>query len=276
MYADDIKLFVPVRSIGDAMHMQEDLDAVAVWSQKNRLALNVAKCKIVTFHRKNFPIIFNYEINGCSLIRETEIKDLGIIFDDQLRFTKHIDYAVSKAYSMLGFLMRVCSEFKDPLALKTLYFAHVRSHLEYGSVVWCPNYASHSIRLESIQKKFFSCVFKKFGWHRYIQYAPYVFKCDLLRVKSLEHRRRDACAIFVFDILSGKIDSSSLLSLIDFRIPSRQLRHSDLLRIPFHRTNYGAGEPISYMMGVFNRVNHLFDFGISRRVFRNRLLLYNV
>lgn len=196
--------------------------------------------------------------------------------DEKLRFNKHVDYAVSKAYSMLGFIMRVCIEFKDPLALKTLYFAHVRSRLEYGSVVWCPNYASHSIRIESIQKKFLWCVFRKFGWHRYVQYAPYPFKCSLLGIKSLEHRRRDACATFIFDLLSGKIDSMSLLSLIDFNIPTRRLRQYDLLRVRHHRTNYGANEPISYAMGVFNSVANVFDFGLSRRVYRNRLLLCNL
>lgn len=88
------------------------------------------------------------------------------------------------------------------ITLKTLYFALVRSHLEYGSVVWCPNYVTHSNRIESIQKRFIWYAFKRFGWHRYVQFAPYTFKCNLLGIKSLEHRRRVACAIFIFDLLT--------------------------------------------------------------------------
>lgn len=276
MYADDIKIFRPIDSVCDAIHLQYDLDAVAIWSQRNHLYLNIAKCKVMTFHRKKCPVFFDYQISGDLLLRETEIRDLGILFDEKLNFTKHVDYAISKAYAMLGFVMRICSEFKDPRAIKTLYFAHVRSHLEYGSVVWCPYYATHSIRIESLQKKFFWYIFKKFGWHRYIQFAPYTFKCDLLGLKSLEHRRRDACAIFIFDLLTGKINSSTLLCLIDFNIPSRHLRQQAMLRIPRHRTNYGANEPITNAMVVFNNVSHLFDFCTSRSVFRNRLLLSNL
>lgn len=271
MYADDIKIFRTVDSICDAVHLQYDLDSMAEWSQRNRLSLNIAKCKIVTFHRKRQPVLFDYQINSEVLLRETQMRDLGIVFDDKLSFTVHIDYVISKAYAMLGFVMRICSDFKDPRAIKSLYFAHVRSHLEFGSVVWCPNYATHSNRIESIQKRFMCHIFKKFGWYRYVQFAPYAFKCDLLNIKSLEQRRRDACAVFIFDILSGKINSPSLLNLIDINIPSRQLRLSTMLRIPQHRTNYGAKEPISNAMAIFNSVSNLFDFGISRVVFRNRL-----
>ena len=73
----------------------------------------------------------------------TELRDLGVYFDEKISFNKHIDIIVAKAYSMLGFMKRICYEFTDPLrvALKSVYFAYVRSHLEYGSVIWHPNYA---------------------------------------------------------------------------------------------------------------------------------------
>lgn len=172
---------------------------------------------------------------------------------------------------MLGFLMRICYEFKNPLALTSLYYAHVRSHMEYAAVVWSPNYAIHSKRIESIQKKFFAYIFKKFGWHRYIQYAPYTFKCSLLGIASLEHRRRDACAIFVFNILTGKINSPALLPLVQLNAPNFLLRQCVLLRVDRHRTNYGANAPMSNMIRIFNSVSDLFDFNLSRRVYRNRL-----
>ena len=78
-------------------------------------------------------MIDNNTINRVNIIR-----DLGILFDQNMSFSSHIDVIVSKAFSMLGFMMRIFSKFYDPLVLKSVYYSHVRSHLEYGSVVWYP------------------------------------------------------------------------------------------------------------------------------------------
>jgi hypothetical protein len=50
-------------------------------------------------------------------------------------------------------------------------------------------------------------------------------------------------------------------------------RSTDFLRIDFHRTNYGVHEPMSSAMRQFNEVIGLFDFGLTRDQFLNRLRL---
>ena len=85
--------------------------------------------------------------------------DFGVLFEFKLSFVQHIDLIISKAYSMFGFIMRICFEFFEPLVLRSLFLAHVRSHLEYASVVWFPNHQTHIERLESVHKIFFSHVF---------------------------------------------------------------------------------------------------------------------
>ena len=74
---------------------------------------------------------------------------------------------------MLGFVMRICSEFDDPLVFNSVYYSHVRSHLEYGSVVWFPNQDDQKKKIECAQKKFLAYLFRKFGWFDLIQFAPY-------------------------------------------------------------------------------------------------------
>jgi hypothetical protein len=65
-----------------------------------------------------------------------KIRDLGVLLDSKLTFSEHVDVTVSKARQMLGFIMRVGRDFRDPYALKTLYVSLVRSKLEYTSCVW--------------------------------------------------------------------------------------------------------------------------------------------
>ena len=84
MYADDLKLIYPVKCVLDSLTLQCDLNAL-YWCQINRLNLNIAKCKIMTFHRYRSPIIFEYLIDGVSLERVVKkMKDLGVFYDKKL------------------------------------------------------------------------------------------------------------------------------------------------------------------------------------------------
>lgn len=66
-------------------------------------------------------------------------KGLGVLFDEKMTFMEHIDFMISYAYSRLGLIIRVCSEFRDSRVLKVIYFANVRFILEHALVVWSPN-----------------------------------------------------------------------------------------------------------------------------------------
>ena len=107
--------------------------------------------------------------------------------------------------------MRICTDFNAASVFKSLYFSLVRSNVVFAAVVCNPNYDVHINRIESIQKKFYSFLFKKFGYHSVIQFAPYLFKCKILNIEPLSVRRKNSGVLFVFDVLTGKIDSPKIL-----------------------------------------------------------------
>ena len=49
----------------------------------------------------------DYSINNIIIETVLEIHDLDILYDGKITFVRHIDYIISKAYSMFGFMMRV-------------------------------------------------------------------------------------------------------------------------------------------------------------------------
>lgn len=275
LYADDIKLICPVKSWSDALGLQKDLDALVSWCDVNGLCLNVNKCKCMSFHRKASPVGFSYCIGDTALDRITEVRDLGVLFDQKITFVRHVDTVVAKSYAMLGFIRRICCDFQDPRVFKALYFAFVRSILEYSCVVWFPNYRCHVTKIESIQKMFFKFMFMKFGYYKYIEFAPYDYKCSLLRISPLEHRRKNTCVYFVHDLLTGYIDAPILLARLNLYAPSRALRERQLLLIDSHRTNYGSFEPMTNMSSIVNSISDMFDFHTSRTQFRGRVASYN-
>jgi hypothetical protein len=104
------------------------------------LFLNVDKCKTITLSRTRYPEEFAYMLAGTMLDRVSSINDLGVIMDEKMNFSEHVDVKVGKAFAMLGFIRRLSFEFRDPYTLRSLYTSLVRPKLEYASCVWSPFY----------------------------------------------------------------------------------------------------------------------------------------
>jgi hypothetical protein len=63
--------------------------------------------------------------------------------------------------------------------------------------------------------------------------------------------------MFVFDVLSGKIDAPPILAGIRLNVPNYRTRSSEFCRINFHKTNYGRNEPMTNAVRKFNEMNNL-------------------
>ena len=144
MYADDVKIAKIIKSQQDADTLQAAINRLKLWCDENQLHLNLDKCVVLTICRSHNKLDTDYSYGNHIFGRVSEHKDLGVIIDSKLKFNKHIDAMTAKAYAALGFLKRFCSDITDTTTLKTLYYALVRSHLEYCSVVWQPFYDVYS------------------------------------------------------------------------------------------------------------------------------------
>jgi hypothetical protein len=270
-YADDLKLFLPIGSSHDCLKIQSDLNRLARWCDENALPLNVNKCKVITFTRSISPVLFAYTIGPSTLGRVDSIADLGVIFDSKMTFRSHIDATIAKGSAMLGFIKRLSTEFRDPYTLKALYVSLVRSRLEYACCVWQPFYAVHIDRIERIQEKFVKYALRRLGWDPSSVLPPYRGRCSLINLETLDVRRRIARVMYVFDILSGRVSSPHLLAEVGLRAPTYPTRRREFLHIDYHRTNYGAFEPINAALQSFNDVADLFDFNVSRSRFVSQI-----
>jgi hypothetical protein len=122
-YADDLKLFITIRCVGDCQLFQKDLDRLSEWCRSNKFDPNAGKCKSISFSRNMRPIEFIYSINGTALERVDEIKDLGVIMDGKMSFLPHIEAIISKSSRMLGLLSIFLGIFVTRILIK-LYTLH--------------------------------------------------------------------------------------------------------------------------------------------------------
>ena len=98
------------------------------------MAINISlsKCAVMTLGKVTPS---KYFINNIQLENVTFDKYLGIIFENNLLFIKHIDYICKKAYFSLNSIFRFITT-KFPRSLLNAYIIYCRPILEYASIIW--------------------------------------------------------------------------------------------------------------------------------------------
>ena len=226
-YADDAKLVFPIKSSEDCVILQQMALSFHTVCKQLGLELNISKCKVMTFSKARSPIHYEYTFANLAIERVERINDLGVIFNSNFTFKDDLSHRIAKAKSMIGFIKRQATEFKDPMVLRSLYFAFVRSKLEYCSQVWnC--YQSlyygeiNGIRclidkIEKIQVNFIQFLTRN---NNFLINMNYKDRCTYFDIDSLKNRRMVNSALMCFDILTGNIDCPELLAELNINCVS--------------------------------------------------------
>lgn len=259
LFADDLKIFSKIETIQDTRKLQRDIITINNWCQLNNLQLNIQKCHVMSFTRRHQSTFqyFNYNINNVTLNRNTETRDLGILFDSKLSFDNHISNMVSKAYQTLGFICRSLNKFKRIETYKLLYFTYVRSCLEYCTPIWNPHYSTHTNAIERVQRRLTRSLFRKFQFPAEKHFCMRNLRLEIL---SLEERRIFGDEIILYKIHTKRINTEIANSL-HFNRPQRPTRHNgnNTFYLPFLTTNFEYFAPIHRLQRkhdeLFSNVN---------------------
>ena len=118
------------------------------------MTINLSKCYVVRFSRRERVIFFPYSLMGSALPAVDTICDLEVHFNSHFDFNEHINHICNSARKTLGFLKRFAIPFRNPLTLKVLYFSLVRAQLEYASQIWFASTVSLKYMVEKVQYTF--------------------------------------------------------------------------------------------------------------------------
>ena len=245
-FADDIKLFMKINCIEDSLNLQSDLDRFVALFDKLGLSLNLGKCKAMTFTRTRSPLTLSYHIHESIISRcDGFTMDLGFKLSSNLDPGLHIEMACCKALRMLGIIMRLSKDLNLTSSLKVLYCSLVRPIIEYGAIVWDPHTADNACQVERVQRRFLRFTSFLLG----IKSPPHDYSpvAIQLNLASLAERRRIMGSKFLNGLLDGSVDSPTLLSLINFKVPQRTTRSITPFHVPFCSTNYLLNEPLRRM-----------------------------
>ena len=112
-YSDDGNLYIsgpPEEAQQMANTICNDLKLISKWSYKWRMPINLSKTKYMILNRFDSPldinISFDQVLSGNSstihIKRTLEERILGVIFDEQLTFTPHIDHLVNRSFTAIN------------------------------------------------------------------------------------------------------------------------------------------------------------------------------
>jgi hypothetical protein len=121
----------------DTSLLQQKLDDLYAWSDLWQLRISYKKCAIMSIHNFNIDDT-SMHLSTYVLPSVTEINDLGVLIDNKLSFTSHINRIVAQASVRVN-LIKKCFISKDVSTLIHAYKVYVRPLLEYATCVWSPS-----------------------------------------------------------------------------------------------------------------------------------------
>ena len=146
-----------IRSGGDCVSLQSDLDVLQEWADAWQMRFNALKCQYISFCGKQMRVNFDYMIGNEVVKQVDSIKYLGVIIDKKITWSQQVDKIALKANRVRGFLHHCSSDVKN-----RCYKIFIRPILEYASIIWSPYYNKYANKLEAVQRRMARFVYNEY------------------------------------------------------------------------------------------------------------------
>ena len=154
LYADDTNMLKTSKNIIELQNtINENLSNVTDWLQANQLSINIKKTQFMIWSPKSkelpsIEIVMNNE--KIDLVKET--KFLGVMVDDKLTWSTHIQQAAGKISRGIGIIKKL-RPFLHKKSLIDIYYAFVYPFMTYCIHVWGTAHDVHLSKLSVLQKR---------------------------------------------------------------------------------------------------------------------------
>jgi hypothetical protein len=184
LFADDSNLIVTGKDIsGIEKTAISDLVMVNEYFSSKQLLLNLDKTNLVSFHtiqNRNKPTP-NIQIHNFKISQKNVTKFLGLLLDENLSWNEHILNVQKKVSSGL-YALKSISKFCSIETLKTVYYAHIHSHIAFGVVLYGATSEANLLNILCLQKKSIRIIM---NLNRQDSVKEYFSKLEILTVYSL-------------------------------------------------------------------------------------------
>ena len=149
LFADDTAISSNLASLNTSL--QQCVDAANLWMTSNGLCLNASKTKSMLIHsrRQKLETGLSIHVDAVTVEQVQVHKYLGVVLNDTLTWSDHVDMVCGKVNRNLNLLHRL--SWFLPSSLLLIYLkSYVLPHFDYCDVVWSSCTQEESRRLESL------------------------------------------------------------------------------------------------------------------------------
>lgn len=149
LFADDTLLYAyGINANNMVQKLNEDLSRVHEWLSANKLKLNINKTKCMYINKSGTTSDIDVKINGEKIEVVRNIKYLGVIIDDQLRFDENAKYVNKKVASKIFLFGRIAKNLTFSARHK-VYQSIILPHFQYCASLL---FTSNNTCVDKLQK----------------------------------------------------------------------------------------------------------------------------
>jgi hypothetical protein len=152
LFVSDLKVYRTIRSPSDCLLLQSDIDRVHNWCSAKFMEPNFSKIGVISFTRRKNVLNYQYKLGNSFILRTDCIKDLDVHIDCKLQFHRHVDFLFPHAMKLFGLIRKIAFSFFTTDSPLMLYFALVRSKLEYALLLGTLLRLRTPINFERVQR----------------------------------------------------------------------------------------------------------------------------
>ena len=155
LFADDTNAIYKSNSYEELRNIViEDLEIISGWFKANKMALTRLKQNSLYSINPitNLQIHFKITLNNIDLERVKYTKFLGVLIQENLSWTTHINHVCNKVSTTTALLAKL-KHYLPKYVLSIIYNSLCMSHMSYALSVWGAAQNSAMTRLNKLQKK---------------------------------------------------------------------------------------------------------------------------
>ena len=270
MYADDTSLFLSGCNLNTVItDFNNELSKYMAWMKINKLLVNIGKTNYMIFKKKrrNIPdVIPDLLLNNEVIHRVKKAKFLGVLLDDNLTWSFHINHIRSKIAKGMGIIKKARKYF-DPKTLLSLYYSFIYPYITYCIEVWGTAFKSYLDSISKIQRKVIRVIFS-LSYRKNVQ--EYFIQANILDIHQLYIL---ITCLFMFKYRKGSLPIV-FGSFFNYVNHGYGTRNQFLLKIPLCRSKFSQMRVHFMGVKIHNFLYDKIDWNVSFHSFKKKLKYY--
>ena len=254
LFADDTSLYVTDRSAALLPdRLQRAIDGVSTWFSTWLLSVNTLKSAVMVLRSAKMPPVpLDVSIDGQMLPQVSTHRHLGLVVDEHLTWSAHVQSVTAKVSQRLGLLWRLRNRLSG-LVLRELYTTCIRPVIEYSSVVWSGISSTDSVKLERLNRKAARLISNT----KCRSDTPHDILLARAGLQELSHRRHLFQVLFTYRFVHTDLPSHIVEGLSHWLPDSTSqrsylLRRQKTLRLPRAHKNILKRSPLYSAFSFWN------------------------